>query len=863
MGWVCCLILVGSWPAGSLGAPLPPSSQDKAILTRVLSVSATSTDRETVLTVEGNGSMPEYTCETFADPPRISIDLLCPSKGFESKSIPLDSPIIEKARIGHHPDRIRLVLDLKTSSLPSYSVEREKNLLRVRVSFDDQAPQQGPERVVPAEPEKGVENPVKPPQEEKAADTTPVTASVQPKDEKQQEKGGKSTMEELLEVSEKDSRPDTLVFRRAVNAFRAQRWREALQGFRSVLEKYPQGRYAERASFLMAKSYERVWGRDVSTHFVDAKGQYEVFLSRFPSSKYGVDALVAMGNLCFHVGQHEEAMGYYGLAFSRDKDSPAAAAALAGKMKILMMKRHFDDALGLAQYILEHYPRSAEATDAGLDTAKILYELNRFRESLRALSALVEEDSRNVYFHPEISLYLGCDVYQLGNFPMARENLFRFCNVSPRAEEVPFALTKIGDAYRDEKQFEDASKMYRLVAERYPDSEGALISQIRLAELQEQGERKEQEKGLGFGAQPGEKTPSPKEVYEAMLQSSKLKEAKNPLIALALLKLAVLYQKDGEYGKSLTMVKELLNRFPSRQMQKETEHVLQKALEGTVTGSIQAKDYLSAIRFYYEEKDLFSKIDSPQLYLALARAFLKVNLTDEAAALFKKAGPLLPEDDKPADLLYFTALDLQRQNQSDQALEKLKAVVEKGEDPEYVFRAYLLRGRIMAEKKRWGNALEDFTAALSHSSGPCTQLEILNEKAAVQTAAGMKEGALKSAREARALIEACGNPPIPVYEKLGEVFSLLGRADDALAILTEALGKAEEQEDQERLRWKLARTYEALGKKKDSLSMYQDVSRRNDSFWGNLAKDKIEEIRFHQEVDSFKRKSRRKAQPSL
>lgn len=850
-------------PAALFGAQPPGSSPGEKVLTRVVSVSAVTAGADTLITVKGNGLIPETTCGTFTNPPRIVLDLSCPCRGFESRTIPLDSPILANARIGHHPDRIRIALDVKGSALPAYWVDRQKNELRLVVSSGDSAP-----RIVPQNPngqsrEPGPENAAEDRREIRAPAPAPAPAPVTVQDGGEPQRPWRTTLEELLEETQETQQPDGLVFRKGVRTFRAQRWAEAFRQFRGLLEKHPQSGYAEKASFLQAKSYERLKESDTLTHFVDMRGYYEAFLSRYPASPYEGDALVAIGHLCFRVGQDEEAAGYYGLAFSRKMDAPAAAEALAGKMKIAMMKRRLDEALDLSRHILEHFPRSREAIEARLEMAKILYELNRFQESLTALSDLEKDEIRNVYRRPEISLYLGYNGYQLGNYPMARENLFRFCNVNPEMEEVPIVLTRIGDAYRDETQWDAAGKLYRWVVQRYPDSEGALISHIRLAELQERGQKKAQEMGVSFGAQPGETVPSAKEVYETMLRSSRLKDTKNPLIALALLKLAVLYQKEGDHSRSLAMVKELLERFPGRQLQEETEHVLLKAVEGTIQGSIQAKDYHSAVRFYYEEQDLFAKTKSPELYLAMARAFLNLGVTGDAAALFRKAGSLLPEDEKPADMLYFAALDHSHKGRHDLALDRLRTVTRKSADPEILLKAHLLAGRIMAEQRDWAKALEAFASALRESTGPCARLEILTEQAKVQAAWGMKDAALESAREAEALIETCNESSFPVHEALGAVYSRLGKQGEALTVLTEAVGKKEEPKDQERLKWKLALAYERFGKKEDSLSVYRDLSEKEDPLWTSLAKDKMEEIRFREEIDAFNARSRRKAQPAL
>ena len=855
IGGTCLFILAFFWPAAGLGTSSPESAPEQGLLSRVISVRAKTAEKETIVTVEGNGIIPEYLDQTFAEPPRIVIDLLCAAQGFETQTVDLDDGILQRVRVGHHPDRIRIVLDVKHLPLPAFSLRKENHVLHVAVSHDGPSAPHETEGQGFGEAEKIVEahggaDFLKEPPPEISS-----TASPRRRDKGTDEtKNTQSRPEELLDASALDHETDALLFRAGVQAFREERWMKAIESFTALLDKHPGGPYEERASFLLARSYEHLMEPSESTHFTVVRGRYEDFLTRFPSSGYAAEALTAIGRLCFQIGYHTEAMGYYGLAFSRDKNSPAAAEALEGQMKIHVLKRRFDEALTISRHILEHYPGSANAADVRMERARILHELNRFQESLTVLSGLQREGVRSAYVRPEISLYAGYNAYQLGNFPMARENLFRFCNVNPRADEIPIALTRIGDAYRDERQLGAAAKLYRLVAEHYPDTEGVLISQIRLAELQEQEQETEREKGLGFGAEPGERIPSPREVYETMLQSAGLKEAKNPLMALALLKLAVIYQEEEDYAKSLAMVNQLMERFPGQQLQKETGHVLLKTLEGMVAGSVEAGEYYRAIGLYYEEKDLFFKVESPDLYMAIARVFLKIDLRDDAIALFKKAGFLLLDEEKPADLLYFSGLDLYRKNAADEALDKLQAAIKKGGDPEAVSRAYFLTGRIMGERRQRGKALEALAAALKPVSDPCMHLEILTETASVQAAGGMNAGALKTAQKAVRLSAACRRPPLFVHENLAGVFTSLGRPDEAAAVLEEGAGKEEIGEGRERVRWKLAQTYERQGKREESLSLYRDLANLGDPLWRGLASEKIEEIRFLQEMESLRKK---------
>jgi TolA-binding protein len=806
-----------------------------------------------VLTVKTNGRIQEYSWKTFEDPPRIVVDLLCANPGFESRTIALSSPNIERVRIGHHPDRIRLVLDVKGLPLPTFSAAKKKESLLLTIASDRSAAQGMMQAPSAPEPKRGDERQV-----EAGADETPPALSsteeaVPGQEDRPETTSPVSPIEELLEIKHPDNRPDTVLFRQGVEAFKAKRWAAAIERFRLLLEQDPGSPYGERASFLLARSYDCAKDPSAPSHILEVQGTYDAFLGRYGSSKYAAEALVAKGHLSLLLGHHEEAIGYYGLAFNRDKDSPAAAEALAGKMQVLILKRQMEDALAISRYLLQHYPQTPEALDARMEMAKLLYEMNRFKESLAVLTSVDTREGRTVYLRPDIALYAGYNAYELGRYPQARENLMRYYNMIPASKESPLVLAKIGDTYREENLFDPAAKVYRWAIERHPDSEGALISRIRLAELQDQGQGKAHEEGPRFSRPPGEEALSRREAYESILRTSSLKEDKNPLVALACIKLAVIYQKQEEYGKSLAMVKELLNRFGAQPLQKETDHILLKTLEGTVRQGLQANDYAKTIHFYYEEKDLFFRINSPDLFLAIARAFLKLDLREDAIELFKTAGALLPDEEKPCDLLYYQAWDLQRRNKPEQALERLRAITVQGKDKEYISRAHQLRGRILARQKEWDKALEAFASALNPPPDCCPYLEILTERASAMASCGMKEAALQSIRRARDIAKGCAQAPLPVLEDLADLLFRLGRTDEALALIQGEMGKEENRKEEARLQWRVAQYQESLGQAESSQTVYRELSQIEDPLWASLAKERMEDLRFQRDMESFKR----------
>lgn len=82
-------------------------------------------------TIVADGIIGHYQTFILIDPTRIVIDVFNVNLAKPSKLIKVQSEIIEKIRIGGHPDKIRFVLDSPLKEAPSFSVNLDKNKLSV------------------------------------------------------------------------------------------------------------------------------------------------------------------------------------------------------------------------------------------------------------------------------------------------------------------------------------------------------------------------------------------------------------------------------------------------------------------------------------------------------------------------------------------------------------------------------------------------------------------------------------------------------------------------------------------------------------------------------------------------------------
>ncbi len=827
------------------------SVSNKGLMNRIISITTKDSKHGTTVNVLGNGKISDYSTMTIDFPPRIVVYIFNSAVSFESMTIPVKSPYLKGIRVGYHSKRIRLVLDIKGTDIPIFTAMSANNRLTIFLRSRELI-EKGPSNQIPLRrPDKEI------PDFEKlikikgddGQDDTAFSQSCSRRTNKEI-----SVLEKLIKIEADDGQDDTAFFLKGLNAYRAQNWSEAAENLNHLIKTYPVGRYTERGYFLLAKSYEQLYSQSISAHFTEIKTHYEDAINRFPTSIYVPDALIAIGNLCLKIKNYYEALAYYNLVVKKYKDSTAALRALMQKVKLFILKKKRKEALSILEYVVCRYRGSPGETKAKIEMSKIYYEINSFRKSINILSGLLITDPENIYQHPEISKYLGYNYYQLGDNVKARENLFRFYNSWPDKKTSHLILAKIADTYRDEGLMKDAVKFYQLVIERHPETEGALISLIRLAEQQEEGAL-EIKKGIASHVKIiGKEVGVPRQIYTDVLNYLLKKDKENPLVQLALLKLALIHQKEKDYDKSLKALKELFEKYPRTSLKKECKHALNNTFEAMLKEKMKGKRYINIINIYQREKDLFSMINSPDPFLIIARCSLNLNLQDMATEMFKMADSLLPDEEKPADLLFYVGSDLFKKEKLGKALSRLNLLINNYPTDKNTPYAYKLKGRILFKQKRYQQAVEMFSSALRYHLRACDRARIFADKARALTAYNSNEKAMESTREADRLKRDCYIRYPPIYKEIGDLYLKLGYPKEALSIFNNALEMEKEEENKILLKLKIAQCYRLLDKKKDYLALYNEISSLNDPFWSNLAKERIAEIEFNREIRKSKKK---------
>ncbi len=868
-----------------LNSSTPPTASipSKGAISRISSVTTHESESGTTVTILGNGKIFDYKAITIDFPPRIVVDIFC-NKVFlnETETIVVDSPNLKIIRVGIHAQKIRVVLDIKGADLPKFITNSSDNKLTVILkSVRENKTKKGTPKTVQGENmEKGAPELKEEIIEKNVAGNTKTAVQIRNIEKEEPElneqiiekdaAGNTETLDEEVEIPEKntnnflqdkerlkigsikkpgsgkeltqividDGKDDTIFFLQALDKYMAQDWSGAIESFTNIIKKYPSGRYSEKAYFLLAKSYYKLHSNSISSHFNEIKNHYQDAINRFTSSEYLPDALLDMGNIYYQAEKYFEALSYYNLVVKKTNDSILAVRALMKKAIILLIKKKKREAIFEivnAENVVYKFADVPEKTEIKKIKAKIFYEMNRFRKSLDILAQLKKENTKNIYLFPEISLYLGYNYYQLGENKIARQNLLRFYNIRPNHKMSHLILTQIGDTYRNDRLINDAVKIYQIVIKRYSNTEGAVISKIRLAEIQEEGNIEEK---------VSEKIGSPKDIYVDIAENALPNGNNNTLRQLSLLKLAIFYQKEKEYQKSFDVLKDLLKKYPRTSLKKEAEHTLQGSIKEILKEEMKKGKYVKIINFYFNEKEIFSIVNDTELLLIVARAFKNFNLEDMAIEVFKKAEVLLSDQKKPSDLLFLVGRDFFEQDKFKRALTRFNLLIENYPYDKYTPYAYRLKGIILIKQKNYVESVDMFSAAMSYPIDRCYRGTILVDKAKALAMSNFSEKALSAIKNVGILQRDCPSFTYQIYQEIGDTYLKLGKYEKAIDIFYQAVEMTKEQAEIVTIKLKIAQCYWLLNKKGESLALYEQISNLNDPFWSNVVNEKMEEINF-------------------
>ena len=569
--------------------------------------------------------------------------------------------------------------------------------------------------------------------------------------------------------------------------------------------------------------------RPDSPAFDRVEEAYQKAVGAFPDSTEVSRALLRMGIVNYETGNADKAKGYINILL---KEHPKAEEAVEAKVylaRLFLDQNKPQQGIRLLREVIANYPDSPQVKTALWYLGRVLFEVGRYVEAFQRLEALNKGWPDFYIQEPMLDYYLGETAFRLDKLNEAREYLFRVANIAPDISNLDLILTRIGETFRLQKNYKKAAVLYTEAQRRFPDSDGALIARIRLAENknEEQGKAPKLDKVLGI-----ELSPTALKTYQGIID----KFPERPVAQLAMLKLGALHYQNKNYEKAFEVLKQLLIKYPGTEFYRDAAFALRQSFDQRMKQLAAKKETFKLISFYDSFKDnLPQDLKSKYAHL-LGDAYFELKLYDKAKELYQvavKGGRKDPQVDLNLALSYFHLGEDALAEKSFQTF--LKAYPAHGK----VNMINLYRGQALLRLNR----PEEAVGALEKVLTKGRESRFYFPAVALLAETRLKTNKPEMAVEM--LIKILPRIPDERKEKrrfsilLGEALLASGRFKEAADVLAKALHDVPLDAEHTGAYYRLGLAYLEAGKMKNARETLNKVAGSEDPFWAKMANNRL------------------------
>ncbi|MCF6247319.1 MAG: tetratricopeptide repeat protein [Desulfobacula sp.] len=627
----------------------------------------------------------------------------------------------------------------------------------------------------------------------------------------------KGDLSDLILVVE-DAKCDSTQVANAMALLRKNKNKEAL----NILDQYL-GRESvaclEAAYFLRAYAFYRQVQEEDFAQWMKAEKYFQDALVSYPTSAYVPYGYSAIGMIQKKLSNTSAAEGYFNIV----KQGYLAYSGLSEIMYhlagIYAQKGYLDKALRYYKQVFEDTVENNYIADAGIGYGKALYQKKQYLKTLSVLNYVVESAPEKVYESHELLLHIGNANYEVGQSKAARVALTRVMNLFEKIENPDVILSKVGDTYGMENNEEKAIKIYELVREKYPDSKGYIASSIGIARYLKTDKEKI-------------------EIYKMI----KTKFPENTYARIAMMRLAEIYQANGEYNKCINEVIDLLSTQP-RGLRYEAVKLMQRAYEALFKKQLKSGEYTKVLNRYELDHTKIDRMGSRQIAFSVGMAYLEAKLYEEAFNHLLTAYKQYKRSSRSSRLLFGLGMAMVESGRDDDALKLFNAFAKRFPKNKNRVEALLQSGGIYLDKKKYKPASKKFNDAYRVAKKRLDKGRILILHSAVYENKGdMKTASLMHEKAVKELALATGeNYGIltEAYKELGRIYISLKLYVKAADAYVKALSFSDDDGEKANLGFLLGDAYQKGNILPKARQAYQQVAQTYDSVWARLAQQRL------------------------
>ncbi|MBN1625858.1 MAG: tetratricopeptide repeat protein, partial [Deltaproteobacteria bacterium] len=430
---------------------------------------------------------------------------------------------------------------------------------------------------------------------------------------------------ELTHAMEKLSPEEAFLYGRIKQAMDIKDYKAGLLLIDQFLNELPDSSLVEDMMFLRGDLYYCLWQNGDNEAPGEVITSYEKAIDSFPDSVLVPSGYIKMAQAQSSKGEEYLALGYLGLVITRKDVNELMPLAYLTRGKIFMRLKQYEKALADFKVIEEQYADSEYFTEAHFWTANYYHAVGRYEDAEKILEEVLDLYPAIFVEYPEYLFLRAKNYLYLEDYDGAREYLFKALNIGRQQEGADMLLTRIGDTYHNQENEKEAEKFYRMVVDYYPETEGASISRLRMADYSSD---------------------------TSVLDEISTYTDNESISELALLQKGYQQYDKEQYASVVGTVKPLVDKTVETETRKSAKRLFLNAAEKEIAGLYQGGKFKELTDFYSPHKDLLDKEIKAENMIKVAMAFKGLGLYEQAILTFK--GIKLSDLDLQQGGAYFT-----------------------------------------------------------------------------------------------------------------------------------------------------------------------------------------------------------------
>ena len=407
-----------------------------------------------------------------------------------------------------------------------------------------------------------------------------------------------------------------------------------LDWFRSDFPNHPAN---ETASYLQAETHF-LSGPPMETHN-DAVNIWKEALEKWPQSPLASRGRFYLAEADRLAGMNNEAAAKFKIAATDalNKDDIYARLALLRAADLQLGMGLVDEARATVEPVMERGIADRLGLEAYARSGLADYYQGYFSQANESFRDILKIAPDFYSGFPEMLYALGEGYHYLERPDLSSLFLIHALNLMPEHSKADVILARIGDNYRKMGRDREAMAFYGAAQRRFPNGDGGMISQVRLADMGALHSFFSQDRV--FDALERGSRQATVEMYKKIVDSA----STSPLVQLAQLKIGVALSEDGENSEAVKWLRDIEINNPRSTLLPEAMPALNKALVNEFAKLAELGDYKGIADLYADNSSYINKEDMPGVQRLVAQSYEKLGLTADAREMWRNLEEQTPE----------------------------------------------------------------------------------------------------------------------------------------------------------------------------------------------------------------------------